>query len=181
MQPLETAQPPHTQKFHWRLMRPQDMEAVCAIAADCHPDLPERAAVLAEKQRLAPASCLILANADTKAVSGYILAHPWADGAIPRLDCFLRALPAETDILYLHDLALDKTARGRGLAGLGVRNLCAYAQKAGFTAVSLTAVHHSAPFWQAQGFAAYAHTGNESLAASLAPYGADARFMVKNL
>lgn len=170
--------------YGWRLMLPQDIEAVSAIAARCHPNLPERAAVLAEKQHLAPQSCFALerrAAAGRRRICGYILAHGWPAGSIPKLDGFLRAVPEAADTLYLHDLALLESARSQGLAAAGLKRLEACGQKAGFKALALVAVNHSAGFWQAQGFAPIAAAADETLAKGLAGYGAAARYMVKPL
>lgn len=157
-------------------MQARDIDAVCALADLCHPDLLESAAVLAEKQRLAPHYCFSLRSAESGALSGYLLAHPWAKGQIPALNRKLGALPLLPDTLYLHDLALAENARGFGLAAAALQRLEAAARQGGFAFISLTAVHNSTPFWQKRGFAAA-----RSAADNLAAYGDDAVFMMKAL
>lgn len=181
--------------YYWRAMQPQDITEIYALAARCHPDLHERKAVLAEKQRLAPQSCFVseqifppqnitAETADTiqkRKLCGYLLAHPWRDNAVPKLDTLLHSLPAAANSLYLHDLALDSSARGQGLAAQAVNLISDYAKQAGFHSINLVAVHHSAPFWQKHGFTIQNKKLKKELTASLVAYGADAHFMIKIL
>jgi len=46
-------------KPDWRCAHAEDLDAICAIAAQIHPDLPERPDVLAEKIRLCPGGCAL--------------------------------------------------------------------------------------------------------------------------
>ena len=68
----------------WQPLDATDMDAVAQIAAQLHPDLPERLEVLAEKQRLFPAGCRKLVAEG--AMRGYALAHPWLLAEPPALD-----------------------------------------------------------------------------------------------
>jgi len=168
--------------WQWRQMRRQDMDIICRIAALCYPDLPESAAVLAEKQALSPQSCFALAAADNSGeIGGYLLAHPWRRGHIPQLNRLLQALPPKPDCLYLHDLALAPSARGRGLAQAGAAKLTQQAEALGFRHIALTSVHNSAAFWQRLGFAPCPLPRQKDGGSPLAHYGAGAVYMGRAL
>ncbi|WP_349290972.1 GNAT family N-acetyltransferase [Rhodoplanes serenus] len=165
----------------WRPMTATDLDAVLATAAVVHPDLPESAAVFAERLRLWPAGCFVLdAGGDmtsVPAVIGYVVSHPWRSGAAPALDCLLGRLPDDAATHYLHDLALLPAARGSGAGGRIVTTLAAHARATGFSTLSLVSVGDSAGFWTRQGFAP---VDDPALADKLASYGA-ARYMVRRL
>ncbi|MDC7784204.1 GNAT family N-acetyltransferase [Rhodoplanes tepidamans] len=164
----------------WRPMVDGDLAAVLAVAAVVHPDLPEDRAVFAERRRLAPEGCHVLADPATPApggLAGYVVSHPWA-GAPPALDTLLGGLPERPTTWYLHDLALLPAARGGGAGATIVDRLAAHARAAGFTTLSLVAVGGSPGFWMRQGFSA---VDDPALAEKLASYGAAARFMVRVL
>lgn len=160
----------------WRRMQTDNLAHVRQIAAFCHPAFPERDAVLAEKQRLSPQSCLVLE--EKGAVAGYLIAHPWIRGNIPALDAFLGQLPPDADLVYLHDIALLPQARGSGHAARGVGALSAWALAARRRALALTAVGGAAPFWRGQGFAPVKPA--RKLAEKLRTYGDDAVYMIKD-
>lgn len=162
-------------KAQWRQMQSDDLAAVCRIAAVCHPDFPEDSRVLAEKQRLAPDFCFVLA--DERRVLGYLLAHPWRLGDIPALDHLLGAIPDDADCLYLHDLALLPQTRGGGYAAKVVALLERQAMAAGYTKLALVAVNKSAAFWQKQGFIVVQPAG--IMAKQLKTYNDDACYMTK--
>lgn len=157
-------------------MTVDDLAAVDVIAAKVHPNFPEDVAVPAERLRLAPAGCYVLA--DDNGIVGYVVSHPWRAFPPPKLNTLLGALPEPPACWYIHDLALMPTARGRGHAGAIVERLAAVARQAGLRAMSLTAVSGSAPFWARHGFVV--ETGPE-IAAALASYGADAAFMMRHV
>ena len=157
-------------------MTPQDLMAVDAIAAEVHPNFPEDVAIPAERLRLAPAGCFVLA--EDHAISGYVVSHPWHAFPPPKLNTLLGAIPERPESWYIHDLALLPAARGRGHAGALVEHLAARARDLGLPIMSLTAVSGSAPFWAGHGFVSQ---GGADFAAALASYGADAAFMVRRL
>ncbi|AQS41013.1 MAG: Hypothetical protein BHV28_02910 [Candidatus Tokpelaia hoelldobleri] len=159
----------------WRPMQGDDLAAVSRIAAVCHPAFPESSRVLAEKQRLAPDFCLVLA--DERQVLGYLLAHPWRLGDIPALDHLLGAIPVDADCLYLHDLALLPQTRGGGYAAKVLALLERGAMAAGYTKLALVAVNKSAAFWRKQGFIAVQPAG--IMAKKLKTYSDDALYMTK--
>ncbi|NVO16818.1 MAG: GNAT family N-acetyltransferase [Rhodoplanes sp.] len=163
----------------WRPMAEADLAAVLAVAAVVHPDFPEDACVFAERLRLWPAGCFVLAAADAPTpLAGYVVSHPWRAGSPPALNSLLGTLPDGADTVYLHDLALMPAARQNGTGAAMVDTLARHAGDAGFKTMSLVAVGNSAGFWGRQGFLAI---DDPALAEKLASYGAAARFMVRML
>ncbi len=154
-------------------MRAEDMTAVFALAELIHPGFPEDDDVLAERRDLYPAGCFVL---ETQAgLRGYLLSHPWRANDPPALNRTLGRIPADADTYYLHDLALHSDVRGAGAAKPLLLQL--FAETRIWPEHSLVAVNGSAPFWQHHGFAVLERPG---LAAKLAGYGADARYMVRH-
>ena len=156
----------------WRAMRADDLTPIMEIAAIVHPGMPEDAAVLDERRRLYPAGCFVHGRAGT--VDGYLISHPWQAFAPPPLNRALGALPVAPTTYYVHDLALHPSVQGRGVAGPIIRHVVA--TLGARTGMSLVAVNGSVGFWARLKFAI---VERPELAAKLASYGADARFMAR--
>ncbi|GLH80639.1 N-acetyltransferase [Bradyrhizobium sp. SSBR45G] len=156
----------------WRAMRPDDLAAVDAVAARVHPDFPEDAAVFAERLRLYPQGCRVLAAADGEVV-GYVVSHPWHGGQPPALNVLIGSIPAPASTYYIHDLALRPEVRGSGAASRIVDALIGHARTRGLTSLSLTAVNGSVAFWRKQGFVVVA----PRVDGTMSSYGEDARQM----
>lgn len=159
----------------WRTLTLNDLPQVGALADAVHQAYPERPEVAVERLRLFPAGCFV-AEVDG-AFCGYGLTHPWIDGAPPALDSLLGGLPAAPDCLYVHDVALNVAARGRGLGRALVGRLTDLAAAHGLPRLSLIAVGGSAPGWRAMGFHEVPVNPASALAAKLASYDADAVYM----
>lgn len=157
----------------WRAMTAADLAAVAALSIRVHPNYPERPEVLAEKFRLFPQGCFVLA--EESEVRGYCFSHPWNKGAPPALDTFLGTLPAAADSYFIHDLTLDASMRKRRLAPPLLPDLVQAARAAGLSHMTLVAVSGSAPFWSRMGFR---RTGDEAIqSAARAKYDAGAVHM----
>jgi GNAT superfamily N-acetyltransferase len=154
-------------------MTAADLPAVSAVAAVVHVAYPEDDVVAAERLRLFPDGCL--AHLAGGRVTGYALAHPWRAFSIPALDTLLGAIPADADVLYLHDVALLPGARGGGAARAAVGRLAAVAARRGLGRMALTAVAGTAGIWGRLGFVA---AEAPALAAKLATYGPGAAYML---
>jgi GNAT superfamily N-acetyltransferase len=154
-------------------MAPADLPAVMRVAARVHPGYPEDEAVFAERLRLAPEGCHVLAAGDGT-LRGYLVSHPWPAGAVPALNSLLGAIPPGTANWYLHDLALLPAARGTGAAGRIVAAIARHAAEAGHASLALVAVADSAGFWRRQGFR---EVDDPALALKLASYDDAARYM----
>ncbi|MCK1652344.1 GNAT family N-acetyltransferase [Bradyrhizobium sp. 149] len=163
-------------KPHWRPARASDLPAISAIAARIHPNLPERPEVFAEKMRLYPDGCRVLA-ADERIV-GYGLAHLWTQHRIPPLDGFLEHLPGDADCLYLHDVAVLPDLRG-GVARDYVVAIEDLARDSGIATLALVSVYATRPLWEHLGFRPV--TADVELRAKLASYGDGATYMLRGL
>ncbi|MEQ8698497.1 MAG: GNAT family N-acetyltransferase [Bauldia litoralis] len=160
--------------YHWRPAGADDLAAMIRIADIVHPDYPEDPAIFAERLALHPEGVLVVANG---APGGYVLIHPWMLGRPPSLNRLLGAVPADADTYYLHDIALLPDMRGRGLARAAIEALVDRAGQAGLRSVSLVSVIGEA-YWQAFGF----RDASARIApGKLASYGADARYMVRDI
>jgi len=154
-------------------MAPADLPAVMRVAGLVHPAYPEDEAVFAERLRLAPEGCHVLADGEG-GVLGYLVSHPWPAGAVPALNSLLGQIPPGTTNWYLHDLALLPLVRGGRAAGRIVAEMVDHAASVGCTSLALVAVNDSAGFWRRQGF----HEVHEpALDRKLASYDDAARYM----
>ena len=156
-------------------MTPSALDGVVRVASEAFPNHPEDRACFADRLRLYPSGCRVLANADGE-VAGYLVAYPWRLDDAPALNARLDALPETPDVLYLHDLALAHAARGGGHAKRGVHLAVQTARDAGLEQIALIAVNDAAPFWARQGFETR-HSTN--LTRKLAGYGEDAVYMIR--
>ncbi|WP_439409568.1 GNAT family N-acetyltransferase [Bradyrhizobium sp. DASA03076] len=163
-------------KPRWRRAHATDLAAISAIAARIHPDLPERPEVLAEKMRLCPDGCRVLAAGD--GIAGYGLAHPWMQQQIPPLDGFLGQLPEHADCLYIHDVAVLPDARG-GVARGYVADIEQLARSSGITMLALVSVYDTRVLWERLGF--HAVGPDAALRDKLTSYGAGATYMLREL
>ena len=166
-----------TREMAWRRMAPADLPAVMEIAAVVHPDYPEDEAVFAERLRLAPSGCHVLADL-AGALLGYLVSHPWPVGAVPALNSLLGAIPPGTVNWYIHDLALLPQGRGTGSAGYIIAWIAGEAVRTGCSSLALVAVNDSTGFWQRQGFHA---VHDPALDRKLASYDDAARYMRRDL
>lgn len=168
---LKTAQP------RWRPMTPGDLDGVTAVARLSFPDHPEDRACFANRLALNPGGCFVLAG-EAGPVVGYLVAYPWRRNAAPALNTLIDVIPADADLLYLHDLALAPATRGGGHAGAIIERLASEAEAAGWPAIALVAVNDAAAFWARHGFEI---VSSPEMAAKLASYGEDARYMIRPL
>ncbi len=162
--------------LRWRAMTPADLDGVVRAAAEAFPNHPEDRDCFADRLRLYPAGCCVLADA-AGAVAGYLVAYPWRLDDAPALNARLAALPEDADVLYLHDLALTRAVRGAGHAGRGADLAVAMAREAGLARIALIAVNDAAPFWARQGFEP---RHSPAMAAKLAGYGPGALYMIRS-
>ena len=156
-------------------MTPSDLDGVVRVASEAFPNHPEDRACFADRLRLYPSGCQVLAD-ESGVVAGYLVAYPWRLDDAPALNARLDALPETPDVLYLHDLALAQVAQGGGHAKRGVHLAVQTARDAGLERIALIAVNDAAPFWARQGFETR-HSTN--LTRKLAGYGEDAVYMIR--
>lgn len=166
----------------WRPMRPEDIDAVVDVARLSFPDHFEDRACFENRLALYPRGCFVLAGAGARdgaePARGYLIAYPWRADAAPALNTVIEGLPAQAEVLYLHDLALDPRARGGGRTGAVIERLAEQAAEDGWPALALVAVNAASGFWARHGFEPRDPPG---MAQKLASYGEDARYMVRTL
>lgn len=155
-------------------MTAYDLTAVEEIAAVVHPGFYERPEVLAERQRLYHNGCYLFEIGEKPA--GYVLSHPWHEGAPPPLDSLLGEIPKDATTYYLHDLALLPIARRIGAASEIVGALTKHAWARGYRSMSLIAVNGSRGFWEKHGFVI---ADDPALDEKLKSYEPAAKLMVK--
>ena len=158
-------------------MTTADLDAVASIAALAFPDHFEGRDCFESRLHLHPSGCFVLSGRDG-VVRGYLVAYPWIAHDAPALNVTLSAVPPDAEVVYLHDLALHPEVRGQGWTAPIVERLAEEARAAGWPALALVAVNDAAPFWEGRGFSA---VETPELAAKLAGYGPDARYMTRSL
>ena len=163
--------------LQWRPMRPTDIDAVVEVARLSFPDHFEDRACFQNRLALYPRGCFVPAESEG-AARGYLIAYPWKAESAPPLNTVIEGLPTEPDLIYLHDLALHPEARGGGVTGAIVERLAEQATEDGWPAIALVAVNDAVGFWSRHGFV---EQPAEAMAAKLASYGADARYMLRPL
>jgi len=164
-------------RLSWRPMAAADLDAVTEIAAVGFPDHFEGKDCFANRLALNPAGCFVLSGEEGEP-KGYLVAYPWRADDAPALNSVIEATPADATVMYLHDLALHPEARGGGWTRPIVERLARDAKAAGWPALALVAVNDAAPFWEGLGFTVVDTPG---MAAKLASYGPDARYMLRRL
>jgi GNAT superfamily N-acetyltransferase len=135
----------------WRPMTQTDLPAAYALSEILHPDYFERIEVLGEKLRLYPEGCFVLQDAQSR-ICGYCFSHPWMHGPPPALDTFFGRLPPAPTCYFIHDLALDPSLRGKGLAAALMPALVTAARNASLRHMMLVAVKGTQAFWARMGF-----------------------------
>ncbi len=161
----------------WRLMTEGDLDAVADIALIGFPDHFEDRDCFANRLALWPRGCFVLADATDRPL-GYLVAYPWRADQAPALNTLIAAIPDDATVMYLHDLCLHPDARGQGSTGEIIERLAGQARGQGWPALALVAVNDATGFWARHGFAV---RESPAIAAKLAGYGSDARYMIRPL
>ena len=157
----------------YRPITKTDWPRILDIQRECYaPYFRESLVALQNRWTASPDSCFVAEG--PAGIIGYALSHPWQQGHAPALGMPLGE-SISPDLLYIHDVAVSKEARGSGAASRLVRALTSRALADGLDRMALTSVQGSSHFWAHQGFAPAAVDG------SLEGYGPDAVYMVKPL
>lgn len=153
-------------------MEPGDIAEALAIQSQAYPaSLQEDAAVFAARLALSPSFCFTARRAG--AMVGYLIAHGWERANPPAIGALADPAGA-SEVLYIHDLAIAPDARGLRLGERLVSHAFEAARATGLGEVELVAVEGAYSFWHRLGFR---EGHSPAIAAKLAPYGADARWM----
>lgn len=135
-----------------RPMLPTDLDAVLRIQAACYPAaMQEPAAVVAARMAAAHGTCLVASHEGS--VRGYLFAYPSRLGLVTDLNAPF-AVAQQPDTLYLHDLAIEACALGRGMARALVDEALHVARTLGLAHAALVSVQDSERFWHALGWRA---------------------------
>ena len=161
----------------WHPMTHDDLDGVVEVAALSFPDHPEDRECFANRLKINPEGCFVLAD-DAGSVKGYLVAYPWLRNAAPALNTLIEALPDKAEVIYLHDLAIHPALRGGGYTRPVIEALAAAAQLRGYHTISLVAVNNASGFWARNGFEV---REPEGMAAKLSSYGDDACYMERSL
>lgn len=160
-----------------RAMGREDLAEAMAIQLESYPAfLCEHEDAFASRLDVPHPYCLA-ATLDGKLV-GYLLAHGWQSQSPPAIGAVLsRDVPGE--VLFIHDLALSRSGRTLGIGRKLIMSAFKAAASDGLKLAELIAVEGAARYWQTLGFAEVAISS--ALAAKVASYGADARWMTREI
>lgn len=162
-----------------RPLRLEDMPSVASLQTTVfQPHFHETEDELASRLAVAAPFCWAAVDADG-GLMAYILSHPWLAGSPPAIGTHLQPPPA-TDNWFIHDLAIGPTARGLGLGRDLVRAASRAAMAAGLVRGDLVAVQGAWSFWNKLGYEPQSDLP-PALAAKVAGYGEDARYMTARL
>jgi GNAT superfamily N-acetyltransferase len=162
-------------------MTPADLDAVLALQQRCYgvDFLEHREAFEAKLAATQGLDCCWMARRDDGEPLAYAVSLPVCEATLPALDAPRCERPAAPTLLYLHDMAVAPEARSLGLAARLLARLRERAHALGLPCMGLVAVQGSVPYWQRQGFAEPAALA-APLAAKLASFGAEARFLIQS-
>ncbi|MDN3920155.1 GNAT family N-acetyltransferase [Roseateles violae] len=162
-----------------RPLRPSDVGAVLGLQAQCYgPALIEDGAAFEAKLRATETlgTCW-LAERDRQALA-YVLSLPVCEQSFPALNAAEFRPSAAPSLLYLHDLAVAPAGRALGLGRRLFERVLQAAQDLALDQIGLVAVQDSLAFWRRQGFAEPGPLP-AGIAAKLASFGADARYLAR--
>ena len=158
----------------WRPMTEADLDRVAEIATIGFPNHFEAREMFANRLELNPAGCFVLQTPG--GLEGYLIAYPWRTDAAPALNTLIEAIPAKAEVVYLHDLVLTPTVRGQGWSKPAVQAVVDLARAGDWATIALVAVNDAVDFWRGHGFEV---KQTPEMAAKLASYGSDARYMTR--
>lgn len=154
-----------------------DLPAALTIQAACYPAfLREDAAAFASRIDLPASFCLAATRGGV--LVAYLLAHGWPGAAPPPIGTVLTQ-PHASEVLFIHDLAVSAQGCGTGIGRTLIATAFEQAAHAGLASAELIAVAGAAGYWRTLGFAEPAVS--PSLAAKVAGYGPEARWMRRDL
>ncbi|RYY75567.1 MAG: GNAT family N-acetyltransferase [Gammaproteobacteria bacterium] len=167
--------------FKIRPMHLSDLVAVESIQAEAYHDyFLESVQVIERRFRSSPATAWV-AESENK-VCAYLVGYMSKVGKINPLNEPFSPVE-DSDCLYLHDLALLKSAQGYGLARQLIEAAIHYAINSFVSVVALLSVQNSKQFWQGLGFSESINL-NEAERGNAKTYvtgNAEASYMVKRL
>ncbi len=155
-------------------MTQEDLSDVERIGDQAHPALPESIDVFANRQKLFPDGCLVLA--DKNLVCGYVISHPIRRDQPPALNTLLDKIDPDADQYYIHDIAVAPEWRGERRADDAIHRLLGIVDR-DYGTSCLISVYGTGPFWQRFGFRAM--VDNDEVKEKIRGYGEDAVYMTR--
>ncbi|MDI2091584.1 GNAT family N-acetyltransferase [Commensalibacter oyaizuii] len=151
-----------------------DLEAILQIQDSCYFEIePESKEAMASKIITSPDTCFIAK--DQHSIKGYLLALPSILGKPPQLHMETQELETNPNCLYLHDMAIDPSARGLGISKLLFQKFINTAHQKRLHHACLISIQNSVSFWQQYGFAVV--EPDTYLQSKLESYGDNAVYM----
>lgn len=165
-------------EFICRAMQSRDLEAVIRIQAEAYTDeILETDDVIRARFAQTPDTSWVVERAGE--VCGYLVGYQSALGEVSPWGREFMHKP-ESTALYLHDLAISKSAAGCGLGPLLVNHALMEARQRALRAAALVSVQNSKSFWQKLGFNESAQLDEIQLC-NLASYSGPAIYMTREL
>jgi ribosomal protein S18 acetylase RimI-like enzyme len=167
-----------TQNVICRAMELRDITAVICIQAEAYIDeiLESDEVILARFQQVPDTSWIVECDGE---VCGYLVGYLSATGEVSPWG-FEFEHKSQADTLYLHDLAIGKSAAGLGFGPLLVAYALEQAKTKALTDVALVSVQNSKTFWEKLGFIEYEDLHKAQLE-NLASYAGPAFYMTRSL
>lgn len=165
-----------------RPLQVADVPAVLALQAQCYEArfLESAQAFEAKLQAAKDHGTCWLASSEGGQPLAYLISLPASAHSLPALDAGSAEVPAQPQLLYLHDVAVAPAGRSLGLASKLIERVEQRAAALGLRELGLVAVQGSAPFWMRKGFAPLSQLP-QAIALKLASFGPDACFMQRAL
>lgn len=155
----------------------QDLPAALALQSEAYPAfLVEGKEAFASRLDVVTSYCLAAKAGDT--LLGYLLAHGWPRQSPPSVGAVLPQL-VPNEVLFIHDLAVSSLGHGLDIGRSLVTRAFELATQDGLRTAELIAVQGAATYWRKLGF--IDGPASRELRAKILDYGADARWMVRDL
>jgi GNAT superfamily N-acetyltransferase len=127
-----------------------DLPQVLVIQKDSYTlPLIESEDSFARKLALFPDCCL--GGFEKQQLIAYIFTHPWVFGKIVSLNDCMTIAPHTANCIYIHDLAVLRSWRGRGIAHALLKRILRIARSRELNKIALVAVNETEPFWERYG------------------------------
>lgn len=132
----------------------EDIPAVLTVQSDAYaPPLIESGDTFRSKLLEYPLGCLGFFAGDR--LVGYAFSHPWNDDCVVKLDSEPLDIPANPNCFHIHDVAVLKDYREKGIAKQLIQAIIALARELGLHRFLIVSVQNSERFWARQGFVAH--------------------------
>ncbi|HSC66083.1 MAG TPA: GNAT family N-acetyltransferase [Cellvibrio sp.] len=164
--------------FFCRAMQSSDLAAVIRIQADAYvEEILETEEIIQTRFRQAPHTAWVVERAGD--VCGYLVGYRSVLGEVTPWGGEFVCKPDSTT-LYLHDLAICKSAVGYGLGPKLVNHALAEMKQREFRSAALVSVQNTKSFWQKLGFAESGHLDSVQKS-NLTSYSSVAIYMTREI